>query len=271
MDSTDSIGVANRESGLRMWQGSTLAVVLPAYNEVDSIEACIRGFESLDVVDEVLVVNNNAPPEVAENVSKTDSRQVLESRQGYGAAIRRGLAETKGFDLVAICEPDGTFEPEDLFKLLPFLSDADLVLGSRTVSTFIYTGANMGLFLRWGNWAVAKGVELLFNTVSLSDVGCTFRVMKRSAIDAITPEFDRYDSAFGLEIMLHVISARIPLVQVPVRYKARVGDSTITGDFGKAFRLGMTMIGMSILHRLRTWPFTSRLIGPPPSSARRRA
>ena len=181
-----------------------------------------------------------------------------ETKQGYGAAIRRGLAETTEFDLVVICEPDGTFDPDDLWKLLPFLSDADVVFGSRTVSTFIYTGANMGTFLRWGNWAVAKGIELIFNTVSLSDVGCTFRVLKRSAIDRISPHFRRNDSAFGLEMMLLVVSEDVPFVQVPVRYLSRIGDSAVTGDFGKAFRLGMLMIAMSIAHRIRTWRTPAR-------------
>jgi len=236
-----------------MWRDLRLAVVLPTYNEADSIAACIKGFESLGVVDEILVVNNNAHPETSTNVAGTSAREVLEPRQGYGAAIRRGLAETTDFDLVAICEPDGTFEADDLWKLLPFLTDADIVLGSRTVSTFIYTGANMGTFLRWGNWAVAKGIELIFNTVSLSDVGCTFRVLKRSAIDQIEPKFRRYDSAFGLEMMLLVISERIPLVQVPVRYLPRVGESSVTGHLAKAVRLGLEMIAMSVAHRLTTW------------------
>jgi dolichol-phosphate mannosyltransferase len=108
----------------------------------------------------------------------------------------------------------------------------------------------MGAFLKWGTWAVAKGIELIFNIVSLSDVGCTFRVLQRSAIDRLEPLFRGYDAAFGLEMMLLAISEKVPLVQVAVRYLERVGDSTITGDFLKAFKLGMKMIGMSIAHRL---------------------
>lgn len=237
---------------MNMWRNQTLAVVLPTYNEVDSLGLCIKGFEALGVVDEIVVVNNNADPDITSIVESTSAREVVEKIKGYGAAIRRGLNETTEFDIVAICEPDGTFDPDDLYKLLPFLSDADMVLGSRTVSTFIYSGANMGPFLKWGNWAVAKGIEVLFNTVSLSDVGCTYRVLKRDTIDRLTPQFRRVDSTFGLEMMLLAISNRIPIVQVPVRYLQRVGESTITGDFYKAFALGMLMIRMSIVHRIST-------------------
>jgi len=234
-----------------MWQGKTLAVILPTYNEADSIADCIRGFEALGIVDEILVVNNNAHPDTSPAVAPTVAREVYESRQGYGSAIRRGIEETTAYDLVCVCEPDGTFHPEDLQKLLPFLTDAGAVFGSRTVTTFIFSGANMGPFLRWGNWAVAKLTEVLFNTSYLSDVGCTFRVMTRDTIDAIRPDFVGTASSFGFEMMLHIVRRRIPLVQVPVRYLPRVGQSAVTGDFDEAFKLGMEMIRMAITARIR--------------------
>lgn len=234
-----------------MWNGQRLAVVLPTYNEHLSIADCIRSFESLGIVDEILVVNNNAHPDTSPAVAPTTAREVHESTQGYGAAIRRGLAETTDFDLVCVCEPDGTFDPADLMKLLPFTSDVDVVFGSRTVQTFILSGANMGWFLRWGNWAVAKLAEVLYNTVYLSDVGCTFRVLKRSAIDEMTPDFVGNASAFGFEMMLHAARRRMTMVQVPVKYQPRVGESSVTGDFGKALTLGLRMIAMCLRMRVR--------------------
>jgi len=232
-----------------MWNGQRLAVVLPTYNEHLSIADCIRSFESLGIVDEIVVVNNNAHPDTSPAVAPTSAREVHESTQGYGAAIRRGLAETASFDLVCVCEPDGTFDPADLMKLLPFTSDVDVVFGSRTVQTFILSGANMGWFLRWGNWAVAKLAEVLYNTVYLSDVGCTFRVLKRSAIDEMTPDFVGNASSFGFEMMLHAARRRMTMVQVPVKYQPRVGESSVTGDFGKALKLGLQMIAMCLRMR----------------------
>ena len=125
------------------------------------------------------------------------------ARRSDAASPRRSTA-----DLVCICEPDGTFDPADLLKLLPFTVDVDVVFGSRTVQTFILHGANMGAFLRWGNWAVAKLAMVLFNSVHLSDVGCTFRVLSRDAIDQLQPEFERNDASFGFEMMLHVLERR---------------------------------------------------------------
>ena len=234
-----------------MWHGKTLAVVLPTYNEAGSIADCIIAFQHLGIVDDIVVVNNNAHPDTSPAVAATVAREVFEPTQGYGAAIRRGLAETARADLVCICEPDATFDPADILKLLPFTADVELVLGSRTVQTFILSGANMGVFLRWGNWAVAKLTETLFNTVYLSDVGCTFRVLTRRGIEDLQPEFMGNGSSFGFEMMLHAARLRVPLVQVPVKYLPRVGQSSVTGDFSKTIRLGMSMIGLCLRERFR--------------------
>jgi len=228
--------------------GKSLSVVLPTYNEKDSIADAIRRFEAIGIVDEILVVNNNAAAGTSEEVALTGAREVVETRQGYGAAIQRGLAEVNT-NLVCICEPDGTFNPEDLLKLLPFTVECGFVLGSRTVSNFIWEGANMGAFLQWGNWAVAKLIEVLYNTGYLSDVGCTFRVLSRECIDDIKPMFTVAGSSFGLEMLLIALLRRTKVVQVPVNYHPRVGVSSVTGELGKTIRLGLEMISMVL--RLR--------------------
>lgn len=232
------------------WRGKTLSVVLPTYNEKDSIAACVRAFEAIPEVDEVIVVNNNAAAGTSEEVAGTGAREVVETRQGYGAAIQRGLREADT-DLVAVCEPDGTFAPDDLRKLLAFLPECDFVVGSRTVSGFIWDGANMAWFLRYGNWAVAKLVEVLYNTSSLSDVGCTFRVMTREHAQRLLDRSTLDGSAYGLEMLLVTALLRTPMVQVPVNYHERVGMSSVTGDLGKTISLGLSMIGLVLRMRLR--------------------
>ena len=236
-----------------MWNNQSIAVVLPTYNEHLSIAECINRFEALGIVDHIIVVNNNAHPATSPAVAATSAIEVFESEQGYGAAIQRGLKEAMALnvDLISICEPDGTFDPEDLLKLLPYTGDVEVVFGSRTIQEFILSGANMGTFLKWGNWAVAKIVEVLFNTIYLSDVGCTFRVMSRAAVEQIEPSFEKKGSAFGFEMMLHVVSQRISFVQLPLNYKPRVGQSSVTGSRWKTLVLGIEMFGMCFTSRAR--------------------
>ena len=235
-----------------VWQGKTVSVVLPTYNEKDSIYRCIQDFVETEVVDEVVVVNNNATHGTSEEVARTSAREVHEPRQGYGNAIRRGLREARG-DYIVVCEPDGTFLPRDVFKLLAFADDFDVVYGSRTARMFIWRGANMGFFLRWGNWAVAKMMEFLFNSTNLTDVGCTMRLVRRSALEAMEPDFTVGGSAFGPEMMALSLIHGLKIIQIPVNYLPRVGESTVTGDMRKAVALGFWMIGLVLRYRLTSW------------------
>lgn len=232
------------------WNQQTVAVVLPTYNEKDSIAGVINEFAKLGYVDDILVVNNNAAAGTSEEVATTTAREVHEPRQGYGAAIARGLREVDA-DLVCICEPDGTFRASDLNKLLAFTPECDMVVGSRTVSNFIWDGANMGWHLRWGNWALAKIIEVLYNTAYLSDVGCTFRVIRRNCVADVLPRTHDAGSAFGLELLLVTLIRRHRVVQVPVNYQERVGVSSVTGHLHRTFALGAKMLAFVLRMRLR--------------------
>lgn len=243
-----------------MWNGRSIALILPTYNEKDSIADIITRFEALGVVDDILVINNNAVDGTSAYVATTSAREIVETVQGYGAAIRRGLREVDS-DLICICEPDGTFNPEDLYKLLAYTGECGFVIGSRTVSNFIWVGANMGFALQWGNWLVAKITEVLYNSNYLSDVGCTFRIVSRECVDDISSGFTQAGSAFGLEMLLVALLRRIKVVQIPVNYHPRVGHSSVTGHLGRAVVLGVQMIRLVLVTRCRTRSLRSRPFG----------
>lgn len=235
-----------------MWRGERVSVILPTYNERDSIRQAVEDFFATGIVDEVVVVNNNAVPGTSEAVAATAAREVHEPRQGYGYAIQRGLREATG-DYLVISEPDGTFLARDVHKLLAYSDDFDVVYGSRTARTFIWHGANMGLFLRWGNWAVAKLMEFLFNATNLTDVGCTLRLIRRSALERIQPHFSVGGSHFGPEMMVLSLAHGLRVIQIPVNYLPRVGRSSVTGDHRVAFLLGLRMIALILRYRLASW------------------
>jgi glycosyltransferase involved in cell wall biosynthesis len=232
-----------------MWYRHTVTVIFPTYNEQDSIYDEIQSCFSIGYVDEVVVVNNNAAPGTSEEVARTRAIEVFEPRQGYGFAIRRGLREATG-DYLVVSEPDGTFKQRDIIKLLAYADEFDLVLGTRTARDLIWRGANMGTFLRWGNWAVAKLMEVLFNTVNLTDVGCTLRLIKREALQEVEPYFRVGGSYFGPEMMLLAFIRGLRVIQIPVNYRQRVGRSSVTGHVHKAFFLGWKMIFLILYYRV---------------------
>ena len=232
-----------------MYHGQTVAVILPTYNEKDSIRAACLEFAALDPIDEVIVVNNNAAAGTSEEVAGTGAREIFETKQGYGNALLCGIDSTDA-DILVLCEPDGTFSPRDIDKLLAYSYDKPVVFGTRTSPQFIWAGANMGWFLRWGNWAVAKMTEVLFNTTILTDMGCTYRLLRREAIDLIRPHLTIGGSHFGPQILLEVIAHEIPFVEIPLNYRERVGESSVTGDFWKTWKLGWRMIFLVWEYRL---------------------
>ena len=233
-----------------MWRNKTVSVIFPTYNEKESIKEAIEDFFGSGYVDEIVVVNNNAAAGTDEEVKKTKARLVYESRQGYGYSIRKGLEEAKG-ELLIISEPDGTFLGRDVIKLLSYSDDFDYVLGTRTTRELIWARANMDRFLKWGNWAVAKMMEFLFNCTTLTDVGCTMRLIKRNAYEMIKNQFSIGSSHFGPEVTLLAIANNIKFLEIPLNYKKRVGKSSVTGNKFIAFRLGFIMIHLIITFWLR--------------------
>jgi hypothetical protein len=228
-----------------------VSVVLPTYNEKDSIRGVIEDFFATGAADEVIVNNNNPAAGTSEEVAGTGAVEIFESEQGYGAACQRGLREATG-DYIVLCEPDGTFEARDIHKLLAYADDFDIVFGSRTSQQFIWHGANMGFFLRLGNWAVAKYMQILFNGPSLTDVGCTMRLVKRQVAEDLTGQYRIKGSPFGPEMMALALRHHqiYRAVQIPVNYKPRVGQSSVTGDPATAFWLGLQMIALITRHAI---------------------
>ena len=234
-----------------MWNDQQVSVVLMTYAERDSIRSVIDGFFATGHVDEVLVVDNNAQPGTREEVALTRARTVHETEQGYGHATRRGLLEARG-DIIVLAEPDGTFLPEDIVKLLVYSAECDAVFGTRTTLELVWKDANMNGLLRWGNWAVAKLVEFLFNTSHLSDVGCTYRLLRRETARFVAGRMTVGGSHAGAEIMLLTILSGARFVEVPVNYLPRVGKSSVTGNVLTAVSVGLSMVDLILSTRLRT-------------------
>jgi glycosyltransferase involved in cell wall biosynthesis len=232
-----------------MYGSKTVSVVLPAYNEAPYIRQAIEDFFSLGVVDEVVVVDNNSKDETAEEAGRTRATLIRESRQGYGHALRRGLRESTG-DLVIMAEPDGTFMARDILKLLAYSEDFEMVCGTRTTRELIWTQANMGWFLRIGNLIVAKFLQLLYGGPSLSDCGCTMRLTHREALARIQDDMTVGGSHFLPEMVILGLKKKLRVIEVPVNYRRRVGDSKITGTLGGTLRTGCRMIGIILRHRL---------------------
>ena len=161
-----------------MWNGKTVSVVLMTYAERDSIRRVIEGFFDTGLRGRGARGRQQRRGRARARRWRTTAARLVQEPQA-GLRARHPARAVGGHRRpVVLAEPDGTFLPEDLTKLLVYSDECDVVFGTRTTRELIWHGANMSWFLRWGNWAVAKMIEVLFNTSHLSDVGCTYRLLR---------------------------------------------------------------------------------------------
>ncbi|MHA1839077.1 MAG: glycosyltransferase family 2 protein [Candidatus Ranarchaeia archaeon] len=233
-----------------MYKGRTVSVVIPAYNEEDAIESTIRDFQR-SFVDEIVVVDNNSRDRTAELARSLGARVVHEARQGYGYAVRRALQEAKG-DYVVLTEADTTFRGADLTRLLKHAPRHHMVIGTRTTTPLLDPKANMGLFLVAGNIFIAKILAILYNIPQLTDVGCTYRLIHKNAVQRILPYLSETGAALSPEMIIIIRKLNGKVKEIPVMYYERIGESKITVTKRKAFSNGLRMI----------WVILSRFLPP---------
>jgi len=235
-----------------MYKQKKVSVVIPTYNEAQTIRRVIDSFFATGFVDEVVVVDNNAKGNTKKEVALTQARLVVETKQGYGHAIMRGLSESVG-DLIVVVEADGTFESADLHKFLLYSDDFPVVFGTRTSRAAIWSGAFMPFPVRFANWLWAKVIEVLYNGPVLTDVGCTYKLINRASLNKIKKYFNKSkgDGTFSPELMIWLVRLEKKIIEIPVIYKERVGESSYTGSVWKAGKLGLKMLPMIIKYRFK--------------------
>jgi glycosyltransferase involved in cell wall biosynthesis len=242
-----------------VYEGKRVSVVMPAYNEVEGIADTVRGFITHPWVDEVVVADNNSRDGTARCAAATGAKVVKEPRQGYGYACRTALANATG-DLIVLTESDNSFYADDLKMLFAYIDRCDMVKGARSNRHLIDEGADWTFPLMLGNWLVAKYMQVLyFGTNVLEDmnqreVGGTYRVIRREALDRISPHFSEGQSAFLPDMTTLAIRKGLKILEVPVRYRRRVGISKITGNRLKAVHLALRMCVIIARNRYKRLP-----------------
>lgn len=207
--------------GVNDAEASVLSVVMPCFNEEDTVlESCKRVLAS-PYVCELVVVNDGSTDNTAERVQTLDDTRIkvitLNQNRGKGAAVRRGFAEVEG-PFVVIQDADLEYDPADYGLLLGPLLDgsADVVYGSRFQS-----GRSHRVLYFWhsiGN----KGLTLLSNALTnlnLTDMETCYKAMRREVVQALDLHEDRF--GFEPEITAKVAGAGWRVYEVGISYRGR--------------------------------------------------
>ncbi|MFQ5506138.1 MAG: glycosyltransferase family 2 protein [Planctomycetota bacterium] len=211
-----------------MFRTQKVSVIIPAYNEAATIADVVRDYRAQEHVDEVLVVDNNCQDATSRLAGEAGARVVEEPESGYGAALLSGMRQASG-DIFVLTEADGSFQARDVPKLLVYLEDAGLVVGTRTTRQMVQQAANMGFLLRWGNVVMAKYLELswyLAHEPRFTDVGCTYRALWRDTFERIDGSLSSKGPSFSPEMMCEALIKGCRCVEVPINYYPRLGGES---------------------------------------------
>ncbi|MFH1541427.1 MAG: glycosyltransferase family 2 protein [Elusimicrobiota bacterium] len=220
-----------------------ISVGLTAYNDDLSIGFAVKDFLSQKNVAKVIVVDNNSVDRTTEEGLKAGAEVVGESIQGYGACCIRALKEAMKFgNIVCLVEGDCTFSGSDLKKLIAYIENADMVIGTRTTKELNTPDSQLNFFIQWGNVFMAKLLQTRFWNVRLTDLGCTFRLIRKEALEKIIDQLKVEGNHFSCEMLLVALKNNLMIIEIPVTLKRRVGISKGVG--GNFFKAAITALNM---------------------------
>ncbi len=219
-----------------------LTVALTAYNDERSIGGAVKDFHAHPLVRRVIVISNNSTDRTMEVAEQAGALVFNEPRQGYGACVHRALRQAL---MTVLCEGDLTFRAMDLDKLLAYSPHADVVNGSRIVEQLQDRDTQLSMFMHYGNLFAGKVLELKhLGTVSLTDVGTTYKLCRNAALREL---MGRLDPGINLEFNAYfldtALKAGLRILECPISFYPRVGTSK-GGNVNNriATRLGLRML-----------------------------
>lgn len=251
VNSVEDYNFANYVYRSTFFKDYKVSVVIPAYNEEESIASVVKDFAGK--VDEVLVVDNSSNDRTKEEALKAGARVETVGLKGYGDTIRWGLDNAVG-DILIVAEADHSFRAKDLGKFLEYMKDSDMVIGTRTTRQMIEQGANMKGLLRWGNVIVGKLVEALWwgQEPRFTDVGCTYRAIWKDAYLKIRDNLEGIGPEFSPEMMIEVLRARKRIIEIPISYYKRLtGISKHSENYFKVSKTALKMLKMIFKKRFQ--------------------
>lgn len=204
----------------------TLSIIIPAYNEEDGIRSFIGELQreiglNRDVEVELIVVNDGSVDRTGEIIGQLEGVTVLHHKHnyGYGAALKTGI-QAAVHETVAIIDADNTYDCGDVFRLLPFIEQNDMVVGARMGK--VIEKQRLRLFAKW----FMKKLSSYLTQYPIPDLNSGLRIMDRSVVRKylyLLPD----GFSFTTTITLAILTNRGTVHYEQTKLKERSGRSKI--------------------------------------------
>jgi glycosyltransferase involved in cell wall biosynthesis len=201
-----------------------VSVIIPVYNEVNTIEEILRRVEAEEIASEILIVDDGSTDgtrDILQTLSNEEHIRVIlhEKNQGKGAAVRTGIQNATG-DVLLIQDADLEYNPRDYPALLQPIEEgiADVVYGSR------FLGGPRRTAMYWhmvANKLLTFMTNLLYNTI-LSDMETGYKVFKREVLEGIKIRANKFD--FEPEFTAKILKRKARVYEVPISFNPRDYD-----------------------------------------------
>ena len=218
-----------------------IKVIIPAYNEQDSITNVINDIPK--IVDEIIVISNNSTDNTVINAKNAGATVLSETRKGYGYACLKGMNYISNQkikpEIVVFLDGDYSDYPEQLTEIIyPILHDnVDFVIGSRVKE--LRESGSMTPQQVFGNWLATFLMKLFFGA-KFTDLG-PFRAIKYTKLLALNMEDKTY--GWTVEMQLKALKQKLSYVEIPVKYRNRIGVSKVSGTVKGSIFAGVKILG----------------------------
>ncbi|MDB2555183.1 glycosyltransferase family 2 protein [Flavobacteriaceae bacterium] len=223
-----------------------IKVIIPAYNEEDSIAKVINDIPT--IVDEIIVISNNSTDKTEENAANAGATVLKESKRGYGYACLKGMDyiastslsdQEKKTTIVVFLDGDYSDYPEQLTELVaPIINgNIDLVIGSRVKE--LREAGSMTPQQVFGNWLATFLMNIFFGA-KFTDLG-PFRAIKYQKLLQLKMEDKTY--GWTVEMQLKAIKQHFSYKEVPMKYRNRIGISKVSGTLKGSILAGVKILG----------------------------